>query len=290
MANIYTGQVQGLCKCTGTTTAGSLTAFCRKVSGGTFNRNPNNIRNVGIGAQLQVLKGIDEITLDWRCVGPAKTDVALWFPTAAGVTVGSFPNFLVEVDDGSNGQELVLYNGQPATCTIAWTENGQVEYTFSAKFASVTEIAAGTNTPVYNSYRGHQYTAVAYNSTAKGTQSWTLSNDLGCTMFNTADTKSADSRTLPAGYVVTTQSPRFQAVVTDEHLINDMDGDNWTSEDTTIALANGVTAEDCTITLHDFVPSSFSMPLEAEGIVGFGIALEPGGETTTTLYNRVTFA
>jgi hypothetical protein len=291
MPNIYTGAVQGACICAGTTTAGALTGFARKVSGGTFSRNPSNIKNVGIGGQLQVLKGTDEVSLELTCVGVAKTTLAYWFPTTAGVVVASFPNMLVEVDDGTNGQELVLAYGQPSNATISCQENGQIEYTLGMKFKTCTEIAANTTAPVYLSTLGHSQNqiAVTYGTTAYGTNNFTLTNDTGCTMYNTADGKTAGSQTVPTGYVCTksTQDAKFEAALTDQFKMAGMDGDSWTAADIVLALANGVTAENITITLDGWVPDGFTMPLQADGIVLFGHTFVPGSGTT---YNRVQFA
>ena len=284
MPNIFNGQVIGLSK----TSGGTPSAFCRAVSGGTFSRNPNNVVKGGIGGQRHVRKGADEVSLDWTCVGPAKTDLALWFPTTVGVQVASFPDFLVEVDDGSNGCELVVSGGQPASCTISVGEgpDAEVEYSFSAKFTTATEQAVGTDVAVYNSVLGHTINDITVQQAAAdyGILSFELRGDLGIAMVNAMDTKASDSQTIPTAYAITKQDVTFTCSSTDEWQLDSMDGDTWTAGDIVITMANGTGAEDITITLDDFVPDEFNMPLEAEDIEKFGHSFIPGAGTA---YNRV---
>lgn len=287
MANVYNGMVAGLSKIA----TGTPAAFCRKVSSATITRSANNIRNAGIGGQLQVRKGTDEITLDMTCVGVSNTDLALWFPTTAGVQVASFPDFLVEVDDGSNGLEYVLSGGQPSSATITCSGGAasQLEVQLQAKFTTATEQAAGTDVPVYNSVIGHTINdiAVAQGTRTYGALSFSLSCDLGTEMVNTMDGKSASAKTIPTSYIITTVNPSLTVETTDEWQMDTMDGDTWTAGNITITCANGVTAENSTITLTNWVPSELNIPLEAEGMVSFGHSFEPG---SGTIYNRVAFS
>lgn len=286
-SNVYTGQVQGLSKISG----GVPSAFCRKVSSGSFARDPHNTRNVGIGGQLVARKGIDEVTLEWTCVGPAKTDTALWFPTTAGVQVASFPDFLVEVDDTANGQEWVLSSGQPVSCTMSLGDgpDAEVEYTFAAKFKLVTEQAIGTDVPLYNTVKGHvaKDVTVQFAAADKGVLGFSLSNDLGTKLVNTLDTKLAAAKTQPLAYVVTSQDPKFSCTTTEVFKGTNMDDDEWTAEDIVLTLANGTAGENITVTLSSFKPDAWNMPLEAEDLVGFAHEFGPA---SGTLYNRVQFA
>ena len=152
-----------------------------------------------------------------------------------------------------------------------------------------TEQAAGTDVPVYNSVIGHTINdiAVAQGTGTYGALSFSLSCDLGTEMVNTMDGKSAGSKTIPTSYIITTINQSLTVETTDEWQMASMDGDTWTAGNITITCANGVTAENSTITLTNWVPSELNIPLEAEGMVSFGHSFEPG---PGTMYNRVTFA
>lgn len=286
-SNVFTGQVQGISKIA----AGTPAAFCRAITGGSVTISPNNIRKVGIGGQLHVRKGTQDVEMSVTCVGVARTDLALWFPTTAGVVVANFPDFLVEVDDGTNGQEWVLSGGQPGSVKMSCSDgpDAEVEYTFTMKFDTVTEQARGTKACVYNSLKGHTINdiAVAFAAAAQGCLSFELSNDLGIEMHNPADGKTAGSHTLPDGYYVTKNAPTFSCVTSNVFKGTAMDGDTWTAEDIVLTLANGTAGENITITLDDWVPESWNMPVEAEGRIGFAHEFAPGDGT---IYNRVTTA
>lgn len=288
-SNVFTGQVQGLSKIA----TGTPAAFCRAVTGGSLSISPNNVRKVGIGGQLHVRKGTQDCELSVSCVGVSKTDLALWFPTTAGVVVASFPDFLVEVDDGAAGQEFVLSGGQPGSVKVSCGDgpDAEVEYEFTMKFDTVTEQARGMKACVYNAVKNHTINdvTVTFAAATQGCLSFELSNDLGLEMHNPADGKTAGSKTLPDGYYVTKNSPTFSCVTSNVFKGTAMDGDDWTAENVVLALANGTSGENITITLVGWVPdgSAWEMPLEAEGRVGFAHAFAPGDGT---IYNRVTIA
>lgn len=286
-SNVFSGMVQGVSKIA----TGTPAAWCRKVLSGTFTRNPNNARRYGIGGQVNARKGIDEVTLDITCCGVALADIARFFPTTAGVQVASFPDFLVEVDDGTNGQEWVLSGGQPVSCTISLGDgaDAEVEYKFTMKFTTATEAAAGTDVPVYNSVLGHGAKDITVQIAAadQGVMSFDITNDLGTKMVNTLDTKIAGSHTIPTGYVVTTQKTTIKLVTSNVFKGSGMDGDEWVEDDITFALANGTVGENITITASNFIPDSWDMPLEAEGVVAFAHEF---GVNAGTVFNRVTFA
>ena len=280
----YTGQVQGLSKIA----TGTPSAFCRAVLSGTLRRSANNIRKPGTGGQLHVRKGTDEVTLECVVVGPAKTDVALWFPTAVGAQVASFPDFLVEADDGSGGQEFVLSGGQPGTVSIDVSGglDSEVEYTLTMKFTTATEQARGTDVPVYSAFLGHTLgdITVQYNSTEYGVTTFSLSNDLGTEAANTMDTRSSTAHTIPTAYVVTQNAPVLTLGTTNLLMAASMDGDTWTGQDITIAMDNGTSAQNIDIECDEFVPEDWGMPLETDALAITATTWGPGDGT---LYNRV---
>jgi len=287
MSNVYTGQVQGLSKIA----TGTPSAFCRAVTGGNLAIDMVNIVTEGLGGQLNVRKGVYVAKLNWTCVGPAKTDTQYWFPTTAGVQVANFPSFLVEADDGSNGKEFVLESGQPATVnvTLSDAEDAELMYEFSAWFVGVTQQAAGTKVPAYNSVLGHTRNdiEVAWATVKYGTLSFSLTNDLGISIHNPADGKSTNSKTKAEGVYFTGQRPRFEAVTSSVHQIGAAAilGDTWTPGNITITCANGTAGENVLFTLSSWVPDGeASMPLESGGRAGFGQAYIPG---PGTIYNRV---
>lgn len=287
--SVYNGMVQGLSKIS----TGTPSAFCRVVTGGSLNFNTNTVRQVGLGGQVHARKGTTEATLTCTVIAPAKTDTALWFPTTAGAQVASFPDFLAEVDDGTGGQEFVLSDGQPGSCTISMGEgpDATLEYQFVMKFATATRQDKGTDVPVYNSLKGHTRNdcRVQIAAADRDVVSWSLSNDVGIQMHNPMNQKTAGSRTLPDGYAMTTHGVGFSCVTRDPYLVasSEVIGDAWTPVALAITLANGTGAEDIAIAATDLIPDTLDMPFEAEGLVGFAHEFGLGDGN---LYGRVTFA
>jgi hypothetical protein len=300
MPNVYTGQVQGLCL----TSSGTPSAFCREVLNGTLSIDLQNIRKIGIGSQVHARKGTTEIRLEWTCIGPSAASIGKWFPTTAGTQVSDFPaastDFLVEVDDGTNGKEWILSGCQPASCKVACSEDpgAEVEYTFAIVATTATLAAAGTDTPAYNAVKGHTINdiTVQIGGSAQGALSFALSNDLGARLYNAMDGKASGEHTIATGAVVTTQNPTFVCVTTDEFKLATgttyaLDADTHSDEDITVAMANGTSGEDITITMTHFVPDRVNMPLEAEDLVGFGHEFGLGSNSDhPTLHGRVTVA
>ncbi len=272
MPNVYTGQVQGLCLIS----SGTPSAFCREVLDGTLSIDLHNIRKIGIGSQVHARKGTSEIRAEWTCVGPSAASIAKWFPTTAGTQVADFPaastDFFVEVDDGTNGKEWILSGCQPASCKVGCSEDpgAEVEYTFAIIATTATLAAAGTDTPAYNTVKGHTIneTTVQIGGSAQGVLSFALSNDLGARLYNAMDGKASGQHTIATGAVVT-----------------------HSDEDIVVAMANGTSGEDMTITMTHFVPDRVNMPLEAEDLVGFGHEFGLGSNSDhPTLHGRVTVA
>lgn len=289
MANLYTGTVQGASKIA----TGTPSALCRAIIGGNYSVDLHMIEKMGIGSQVHVRKGTLEPTIELQCVGVEKTDLALWFPTSAGVQVGSFFDLLVEVDVAGTGQEWVLSDGQPSALKLGIPEGEDAELTatLTMKFATITPQAAGTNVPVYNSLKGHTIndSTVEYAASPYGTLSWELSHDLGAKLFNPQDGKTSGVKTFPDGVYYTVQKPRL-AVVTSEVFkgASAIFGDTFTPEALSIALENGTGAEDITIAFTDFVPGGvWGMAVETENRVGFAHEFIPGSGTQ---HNRVTFS
>ncbi len=272
MSNVWTGQVQDCCK----VVSDAAAALCREIIGGTLTLDPHNISKRGIASQVHARKGMTEATLELRCIGVAKEDLALWFPTTRGVQVANFPDFFVTADDGSNSYKVLLSACQPAAITIeqADGEDAEVEVNLSLKAATVDPADSGV-TAAYNSLKGHTANDTVVTITEElGVLSWSLANDLGLKVWNPRNTKT--TKTLPLGWVITQQAPRFQAVCSDYGRASDILSDDWTPEDIVVELANGTSAEDITITCGDFIPGPWSAPFEPEGIIGHAHEWIPG--------------
>lgn len=283
MSSVWTGQVQDFCKVSGDSAA----AFCREVIGGTLTLDPHTISKRGIAAQVHSRKGVLEATLEVRCIGVRKEDLALWFPTTRGVQVVNFPSFYVAADDGSNSYAVLLSDAQPGSITIEQSdgEDAEVEINLTLKAATVDPDASSL-TPSYNSMAGHTASdTVITIGSELGVLSWSLSNDLGLKMWNPRNIKT--TKALPFGYVITQQDPRFQAVCSDSGYLADMLADDWIPTDIVIAMANGTQAEDIEITLSGFILSNWSAPFEPEGIVGHTHEWVPGSGNQ---YGRVLFS
>jgi len=287
VSTIYTGQVQGV----SLIAAGTPYALCREAVGGTLKIDEHNIRKQGTGGQLHVRRGTREVNLDLDLIGTELDHLAGFFPLTAGVQVidlglGVYPSFLVETDDGSGGVEWILENGQPST--LAWDlgEGPDSELTekLAYKFGLATPVAAGTYTPVYNSTPSitRNDIAVAMGAIQFGVWSFSLSNDLGAEFFDPADGKAAGLHIHPDGTYVTKQDVGF--TVQGSNAIYPAIADNWTPADITIACNNG-TDRDFLISLGQFVPETWDMPVETAGGVKFAHAFKPGDGT---IFGRVT--
>lgn len=297
----FSGQVQNVAVTNAT--GSGVTAFCRKVSGGTFDYNLNNVRNFGIGAQVSTIKGVGQANLSFTCKGVTAANLAKWFPTTAGVQVADFPaassGFLVEVDDGTNGQEWYLTGCQPTTCSVALAQglNTEVEVTFGVVATTATLKTATTATAAYNAFLGH---AIDHVTMQVGTanhkiMSFTVNNDLGTTVERSLDT--GGDETVATGAYITTQTPTCSFVTRDVYKMalgstTLQDSTAHLDEDIAIVMANGNASQNITITMLNMVPDSLNMPLEAQGMVGFGHEFGAGGQVAAhpTVYGRVTVA
>jgi len=286
MSNVFTGQVQGISKIA----TGTPAAFCRAISGGDFAIDPNNTIFNGIGGQVVARKGANAITLSFTCGGVDKADLALWFPVTAVVQVATFPDFLIEVDDGTNGQEWVLTGGQPSSAKVSCAGGlgSEVQYTLGMSFKLATEQAVGTKVPVYNSLIGHTNNniGVTYGGAAAGTLSFDLSNDLGAEFHNPMDAKTAGVQHVVDGVYITKNDVKFSAVLSNVLKGTAMDVDTWTPEAVVIAMLNGTAGQNITATLSNMVPGAWGMPVEAQGRIGFKHEWIPGPGTA---FNRVVF-
>lgn len=268
MATVYSGEVQGVSRADGT-------AWCRKVSGGKLTINMNPIVNKGIGGQRNVRKGVQEISLDITCVGVAKADINLFFPTIPSQTVAGFPNFLVVTD----GMQWVLTTGQPQSISITVPEgaDSEAEFKMVMRFVSATP-AAATIVPLYNALTGYTIgdCEMALDSAAYSILSFDLGNVLNQEMIVTMDgIKAAGSKTLPDAYI--TKAVDGTVSFTSGMMVNatGFGGDTFTPRDIAIEMDNGVTAEHLLFTLTDWVPEAFDVPLEAENIVKFANSYIP---------------
>lgn len=285
----FSGMVQGISKIA----TGTPAAFCRACYGGSFDRKPNNIIVVGIGSQRQVIKGVDIVTLTAQISGIAVADLALWFPATAVVQVGSFPDFLVEVDDGTNGAEWVLSGGQPVSAKVSHNGNSESKVDIELTLmALATDAAAGTDVPVYHTDAQHPgwiASDVKYAASAKKTASWDLSVDLGTKHVGLCDAKVAGALTVPTGFYTTQRAYTFNSVTHDVFEGDAMEGDTWTPGNITVELNNqiGAGADDVIFTCSNFVPDGFNMPFESEDVVGFAHSFIPGSGTQ---HGRITVA
>ena len=289
---VYNAQVIGASKIA----EGTPSAFCRQIIGGNFILRSHDTSEPGAGGQYHSRKGTLEAELSLRVIAPALADIELWFPTTAGVQVAAFPDFLVEADDGTNGKEYVLSDGQPGTIRISCTEaeDAQVIYELMAKFATPTPQAIGTDAPVYSSLLGHTINDVTVQIPDADIDclSFDLANDLGITMNNPMNTKEVGAKTLPDGYFIDPATPPTFSCVTSSMFVGAaaaIVGDTWTPAAISIALANGTAGENITYTFANYKSEgdAFNMPVEGRGRVGFGHNFGAG---SGTIYNRVTLA
>lgn len=293
MGELFNYQVVGASKIA----TGTPSAFCREIIGGNFILRSHDTSEPGAGGQYHSRKGTLEAELSLRVIGPALADIRLWFPTTAGVQVASFPDFLVEADDGAHGKEYVLSDGQPGTIRIACaeTEDAQAIYEFMMKFATPTPQAVGTDVPVYNSLLGHTINDIVVGFGADGDKeclSFDLANDLGVSMNNPMKSKTVGKKTLPDRFFIDPAGPPSFSCVTADMYQGEAAGilgDTWTPISPTIALANGTVGENITFTLANYKPEgdAFNMPVEGRGRVGFAHNFGAG---SGTVFNRVTLA
>jgi len=283
----FNGQVMGCC----TIAAGVPSGFCRAVLGGNMSFPFNTIQKVGIGGQNHTRKGLQLPTLRFRCVGVDKANLALWFPTTAGVQVAAFPDFLVEVDDGSAGKEFVLSDGQPGACTISLGEgpDAEVEYEFEAQFATVTSQDVGTDTPAYlSTYLGHTHNdvVVQVGGVDANILTFQLQNGLTCAEINACNTKVSGSKTYPSAFGIASYKPSLAVTVSNLFNVSTWEADTSTAATMTIAMANGTAGQNITATLTDWVYDSPEIPIEGEGLAAFPMQFIPH---QSTVYNRIAF-
>ena len=284
----FNGQVIGL---SALSSSSVPVAFCRAVTGGTFSCDFGQIVKKGVGAQKSKRKGTTDATIQFSCVGVSKTDVARWFPTTAGAQVAAFLDFLVEVDDGTNGLELKLTSCQPGACTIAVAENDEITYDFEVKVQLVTSQAAGTAACAYTSLKGHTINdvTVEVSSAAFGVMDFSIANGMTLAMHNPMDGKTATLKTWPVAWVINTMDPVLSMTTDEQYNYGNWWDDTNTEVDVVIGLVNGTSAENVTITCDNFSQDEGTIvPLEPEpGVVGFPSTWSAG---SGKVYNRVQFA
>lgn len=274
----YSGQVQGISK----VATGTASAFARSIKGKlTIDAKP--IEEYGAGGQAVVGKGTLEASLDISdAIGVAKADAAKWFPTTAGVQVGSFPDFVVT----TGGQQWTLEDGQPGGATISMSAgDGLLKGSFAVKFATVTP-AAATIAHAYATAAGDTNNTIVVQLGAAdiGCLSFEIGNGLDAPpMVNPMDTKVAGSLSLPKGYQIAAKLPTVTAVLEAELATTQLFADSWTPDDLVIDCA-----EFGTITVKDVVHASFEGEVEdGSGVVGYSYKFQLG---SGTVYNRVQFA
>lgn len=275
---LHTGQVQGVCKIA----TGTPTALCRALTGGSVSISQNVIQKKGTGGQIHSRPGTISIEVSLDCIGVAAADIALWFPTAAGVAVASFPDLLVV--QGSN--QHILSGGQPMSISASCDNGADAEITYSLKavyagYASTTGAAV-----VYNALLGHTlYDITAQIGAADADiMSFSLENDLGGSLFNAMNTRSAQSKRFATGSYVTGQDPKVSFVSSKQLPVTDMNADVPAVNDIVFTLANGTAGENVTFTCNDFYVNSWEDPVEVEGVIGFSHELVPASGTQ---YSRI---
>jgi hypothetical protein len=290
MATVFNGQVTGVSKIA----TGTPAALCREANG-TMEVVSHDPEVAGAGGQWWTRKGSYEVTVSLTCVGVALADQQKFFPTTAGVQVASFWDLLVEADDGTNGREFVLSDGQPGSIRIAVSEalDGYIACELMMKYATVTPANIGTDAPAYNSLLGHTINDVTIQraSTDADIKSMELAHDLNLQPYNPMNTKSAGSKTAIDGWYIDPQGPpTFSCVAGDllwgEDAGDPLFGDTWTASSWTIALANGTAGENITYTLTNYTPRRWSFGVGADHD-GFPHELKAAAGT---VFNRCTLA
>lgn len=255
---------------------GTPAALFRELDGGSFSYETNPIIRTGVGSQRIARKGMSRIMTSMRGTGIAVADWSLWIPGALDLEIASMFDCLVEVDDGSNGQEWVLSGGEPSRLQLEWTDGPDacVVFTLDALWALATEQAVGTDAPVYyddttDMLYGPGDISAEVGGVDYGVKSINLTVDLGTTVRNTATVRSAAAKTFPDGYMLTTVNPTVELVTEEPIVIGQLVDDEYTAGDVVIVLDNGVEALDATITISDMICADFNLPFEGEGILGF---------------------
>ena len=260
-------------------------AFCREIHGGRLIMDPNMIIKDGTSGQVHARKGTLGIQLDLGCVGVLAATHALWFPKAAGTTVAAFPDFLVEVDDGSTGQEYVLSGGQPRVYSASMSDapDAEVELNFGMSFALATPQAAGTDVAVYNSYLGHTRGDITATlaTVDEGMLSWEVSNEFNVVAHDPLVARSTNAKIFPESIKYAGQKQRLKCVtsnVYNEDLILD---DLGASIAALITCLNGTAGENVTYTFAAARPyGSWELDLGSD-VVAFAHEFGPA----TTSYN-----
>lgn len=274
----YSGQVQGVSKWSG----GAAAAFARSIKGN-FSYGAEAIEEYGVGGQAVVGAGTVEAVLDLSdVVGVAYADVAKWFPTTAGVQVGTFPDFHVT----TGGQQWTCEDGQPGPATFSLAAGDNLfKGALQVKFATCTPAAASA---------AHAFTSTAPDTNNTIVVKWSGS-DIGCLSFdlgngmdappmvNPMDTKSAGSLRLPSGYQISQKLPTVSTVLAAELATDELDADSWTPANLVIDCATFGQ-----ITIVNVCMAKFEGELtDGSGVVGYSYSWQLG---SGTVYNRVQFA
>lgn len=259
----WTGQVQGISKIA----TGTPAALCRGVSGGSLTIS-HNVGSIDmLGGQVNAGAGIMSIELSVDCIGLAPADTALFFPTAAGIAVASFPDILVV----TGTHQYILSGGQPVSCSISCDngEDAQVSYSLKMMFTSYASTTG--ETVVYNALKGHRiYDITAQVGAADADiMSFSCGNDTGAKLFNAMNTRSANSKRFPSGVYITGNDPKVSFVSSKLLAVTDMIADVPAANDIVFTLANGTAGENVTITCNDFIVNQWEEPLESGDLVGF---------------------
>lgn len=287
MAVLYTGQAGGISKIA----TGTPSALCRKASNFNVTANMNIIENKGVGGQLQVIEGFETYTVSWTCVGMTAADMAKWFPTTAGTQVASFPDLLLELDDGTNGAEWTFSNGQPSSMTISHGggEDAQVEINCECLFPYYTKAAIGTDVPVYNSllgYSGGDIT-VQVDAVDMDVLSFDISVDLATQSNPVLNTRSLGQKRRTDGIYITDIDYTVSVTTSSLYYFTASGpADSNSSVDLTFVFNNG-TDTAMTITCDDFYLTESSVDVSATDIASMTHTLKPA---SGTMYNRITFS
>lgn len=246
----YPTTVKGLCKLL----LGVPTAFCRAGVTGDLELNPNQTKIAGLGDNHDVIKGTQDAVLTIKCYGVAVTDLALWFPSTSTLTVGSFPDFLVEL---VGGEKYTMTACQPGAAELVMGEGGNEIVYFNLTVKGIaTEAASSSLTSIYTSLSAFtkQACLVQLGAATMGTSAFSIRNGQEANSKTFCDGgATAGHYTEPDEYRITMSDdgPRFAATF-ETNLINWYNVDVNTNINILVTLNNGLDGA-FTVTMNNFV-------------------------------------
>jgi len=261
-----TGQLQFVNQ--GTTTQ---TAIARLVTGGQYSVRFNNRIIEGIGAQKVIRKGLTEFVIGATLFGADKTYIGKFIRSAVGSQVASFPDHTVgAVGAAGNIKLYTLEDCQPAKLKLDCAASGEVNAAIEVWSATPDDADTGTGAIAATSVVGHTDNEVT-TTIASGSYevvSWGFEIDNGAVWDNDQDGKTADSKTLPTGVILTNEKISGLHVVTKKPIpasAYDAFGDTFSDIALAWALANGTAEENISLAIANAVPSGVEVPFQSDG-------------------------